>query len=77
VRDEGVGIPAPDLPHVFDRFRRGGNVAGAITGAGIGLSAARQIVEQHGGTISVESTEGIGSTFTIRLPIDGTAEPEA
>jgi signal transduction histidine kinase len=68
VRDAGVGIPAADLPHVFDRFRRGGNVAG-IAGAGIGLTGVRQIVEQHGGTVAVESEVGRGSTFTVRLPL--------
>jgi PAS domain S-box-containing protein len=68
VRDEGVGIPASDLPHVFDLFHRGSNVIGRFSGSGIGLSGARQIIEQHGGTISVESEEGVGSVFTIRLP---------
>ena len=70
VSDEGVGIPAVDQPRIFDRFVRGGNAVGAFAGAGIGLAGARQIVEQHGGTMTVESTEGIGSTFTVRLPLD-------
>jgi PAS domain S-box-containing protein len=70
VQDAGAGIPPVDLPHIFERFRRGGNV-GTIAGAGIGLSGARQIVVQHGGTISVASIEGHGSTFTVRLPMDG------
>lgn len=69
VSDQGLGIPAADLPHIFERFHRGGNVAGRIAGSGIGLAAVRQIVEQHGGTISVESREGEGSTFTVRLPL--------
>jgi PAS domain S-box-containing protein len=69
VQDEGVGIPAADLPHIFERFRRGGNV-GETAGAGIGLAGAKQIVEQHGGTITVESVEGEGSTFVVRLPIE-------
>lgn len=71
VRDEGLGIPAEDLPRVFERFYRGRNVQGRIPGAGIGLAAARQIVEQHGGTLSVESEEGRGSTFIVRLPLQG------
>jgi signal transduction histidine kinase len=76
VTDEGVGIPADDLPCVFDRFHRGGNV-GAIAGDGIGLAAARQIVEAHGGAIDVDSVEGAGSTFTIRLPFDREPAPVA
>ncbi|MDP9354158.1 MAG: HAMP domain-containing histidine kinase [Chloroflexota bacterium] len=70
VRDEGVGIPAADLPHVFDRYRRGSNVGRRTPGTGIGLSGACQIVRQHGGTISVASEEGRGSTFTVELPLD-------
>ncbi len=69
IQDRGIGIPAADLPHVFDRFRRGGNVAGRIAGSGIGLTGAQQIVAQHGGTLTAESTEGEGSTFTMRLPL--------
>ncbi|HEY3079883.1 MAG TPA: ATP-binding protein [Chloroflexota bacterium] len=69
VRDPGIGIPETDLPHVFDRFYRGANVAGRFAGTGLGLAGARQIVEQHDGAISVESSEGIGSTFTVRLPL--------
>ncbi|HET7092547.1 MAG TPA: PAS domain-containing sensor histidine kinase, partial [Thermomicrobiales bacterium] len=74
VADEGVGIPAADLPSVFERFHRGGNV-GAIGGDGIGLAGARQIVEEHGGAIEVESAEGVGSTFTLRLPLDDRPAP--
>ncbi len=69
VRDHGLGIPAADLPHVFAPFRRGGNV-GRIEGTGMGLAGARHIVEAHGGALTVESTEGVGSTFTVRLPLD-------
>lgn len=68
VTDTGIGIPASDLPHIFERFHRGGNVTGVIAGVGIGLAGARQIVEQHGGELSVRSVEGAGSTFTVRLP---------
>jgi PAS domain S-box-containing protein len=69
VEDQGLGIPPDDLAHVFERFRRGGNVSGRIAGRGLGLAGARQIVEQHGGTIDVRSTEGVGSCFTLRLPV--------
>jgi signal transduction histidine kinase len=77
VRDNGVGIPPADLPHVFEPYRRGSNVGDRIGGAGIGLSGVHQIVEQHGGTIGVESVEGQGSTFTIALPLTPTAAPGA
>lgn len=77
VRDEGVGIPASDLPHIFERYRRGSNVGRRRPGAGIGLAGACQIVEQHGGTISVESEEGRGSTFTVALPLDPPVTPTA
>jgi excisionase family DNA binding protein/PAS domain S-box-containing protein len=70
VQDQGVGIPEADLPHVFERFRRGGNAVGHFGGTGIGLASVRGIVEQHGGTVAVESQEGVGSTLTVRLPLD-------
>ena len=69
VADQGIGIPANDLSQIFDRFHRAQNVIKQIKGSGIGLASARHIIEQHGGTISVASQEGVGSTFTIRLPI--------
>ena len=70
VRDEGLGIPAADLPRLFERFHRAANVARHIAGIGIGLTGSRQIVEQHGGTLTVESQESVGSTFTMRVPLD-------
>ena len=69
VTDHGLGVPAADLPRIFERFRRAGNVAGRIGGTGIGLASARQLVEQHGGALTAESVEGLGSTFTVRLPL--------
>jgi PAS domain S-box-containing protein len=69
VQDRGMGIPAADLPCVFEPYRRGRNVSNEFPGEGIGLTGARQIVEQHGGTIAATSAEGAGSTFTIRLPL--------
>jgi len=71
VQDAGLGIPAADLPHVFERFYRALNVAGRIAGTGIGLAGAKHLVEQHGGTITVQSREGEGTAFTIRLPAWG------
>lgn len=70
VRDEGIGIPAVDLPHIFDRFYRAHNVVGRVEGMGIGLASIHQIVVQHGGTLDVQSAEGRGSTFTVRLPLE-------
>ena len=69
VRDFGVGIPPGDLAHLFGQFHRASNVVGRIAGTGIGLAAVRHIVEQHGGTITVETREGVGSTFTVSLPL--------
>ena len=68
VEDEGLGIPAADLPRIFERYRRGRNV-GAIGGTGLGLTGARQIVERHGGTIDLASEEGRGTRVTVRLPL--------
>jgi two-component system sensor histidine kinase BaeS len=67
VADEGIGIPAEDLPHVFERFHRAHNVSGKA-GTGLGLPGVRSLVEQHGGTVAIESTPGRGTRVTIRLP---------
>lgn len=69
ISDSGTGIPKADLPLIFDRYRRGSNVGAATSGAGIGLFGVRQIVEGHGGQITVESQEGNGSRFRIDLPL--------
>jgi len=69
VRDHGIGIPSGELGRIFDRFGRASNAPALAEGTGIGLSNVRQIVEQHGGTVAVEGEEGVGSTFTVRLPL--------
>jgi PAS domain S-box-containing protein len=69
VADQGLGIPAADLPSLFHAFRRGSNVTEQIPGSGIGLVSVQQVVDQHGGTVAVTSVEGQGSTFTVRLPL--------
>jgi signal transduction histidine kinase len=69
VRDPGIGIPPADRPHIFNRYHRAANVVRRIVGSGIGLAGVRAILEQHGGRIDVESQEGVGSTFTLRLPL--------
>ncbi|MBN8466365.1 response regulator [Corallococcus exiguus] len=66
VRDWGVGIPASALPHVFDRFQRADEDRGR--GHGLGLFIAAALAKLHGGSLSVRSTLGEGSTFTLRLP---------
>jgi signal transduction histidine kinase len=68
VQDRGIGIPADDMPRIFERFHRAANVVGRVQGSGVGLAGAKQIVEQHNGTIEVDSTEGAGTNFTVRLP---------
>jgi len=67
VRDFGLGIPADDLPHIFESFHRGRNVS-TIQGTGLGLQITRQFVEMHGGTISLQSEEGKGTTVYLTLP---------
>jgi signal transduction histidine kinase len=75
VQDRGPGIPPGDLPRVFERFYRGSNVARASAGNGLGLSVARQIVEQHGGIIGIESELGRGTMVSLRLPRTGPPDP--
>jgi len=69
VRDTGVGIAPEHVPHIFDRFYRVDKARSrAEGGSGLGLSICRWVAEAHGGSISVESTPGQGSTFAVRLP---------
>lgn len=70
IRDSGVGIPADQLPHIFEKFYQADNQASAaLKGTGLGLAIAKQIVEAHQGTITVDSTEGAGTTFLLTLPV--------
>lgn len=69
VVDTGFGIPAEDMPHVFDRFHRIAKYSQAVAGTGLGLSITKAIVEAHQGSISVTSKEGCGSTFRVQLPL--------
>jgi signal transduction histidine kinase len=70
VRDTGVGIPAEDLPHVFERFRRvEGSRGRALEGSGIGLALVQELVKLHGGTVQVESELGRGTTFSVAVPL--------
>jgi PAS domain S-box-containing protein len=71
ITDEGIGISESDKDRVFQWYSRGDNaLRTSIPGTGIGLAGIRDVVEQHGGSISVESKEGQGSTFTVRLPTE-------
>lgn len=67
IRDEGIGISAQDLPHIFEPLYRGSNI-NEVFGLGVGLSIVKDAVDLCDGTISVESAPGLGSTFTVRLP---------
>ena len=73
ITDSGRGIAAEDLPHVFEKFYRGGkssaDEAAESPGVGLGLYLARVMVERMNGSLAVESRVGVGSTFTVRLRI--------
>jgi PAS domain S-box-containing protein len=69
VQDQGVGIPTADLPHVFERYQRASNVSAKFAGTGLGLAGANDLIELHGGSISVTSVDGVGSKFVVRLPL--------
>lgn len=70
VRDTGAGIPGDQVGHIFEKFYQADNQdAASHAGTGLGLAIARQIVEAHNGTINCESQQGVGTTFSIVLPI--------
>jgi len=73
VADTGAGIPAAELPRLFGKFTRIDPAPGQkqAMGTGLGLYVCRSLVEAHGGTIRVESAEGVGTTFTYSVPIHG------
>ena len=73
VRDTGAGIPATELAYVFEKFYQANNQTTGIKGTGLGLAIAKGIVTAHGGGIGVESTVGVGTTFTLHLPIRSSA----
>jgi signal transduction histidine kinase len=68
VRDTGIGIPQSELARIFDPYQQAHHGRG---GSGLGLAIVKGLVEAHGGQVSVESQEGQGSTFAVRLPRDG------
>jgi signal transduction histidine kinase len=79
IRDTGPGIPAKDLPHIFERFYRAekSRTRGKTTGFGLGLSIAHWIVDKHGGRIEVDSKDGQGTTFCIWLPLYNEQQSES
>ena len=75
--DTGIGIPTSEVPHLFERFHRiQGGRSRTHEGSGIGLSLVNELVRLHGGSVGVESTEGAGTTFTVRLPFGHTHLPK-
>ncbi|GAB2507488.1 sensor histidine kinase [Nocardiopsis aegyptia] len=78
VADTGAGISPEDLPQVFERFWRAEKSRSRQTGgSGLGLAIVRNLAEVHGGTVTAESALGVGSTFTLRLPLSGPARTES
>ena len=75
VQDTGVGIPEDALPHLFQKFYRVRENETKAAGTGLGLSICKQIVQGHGGRMDVKSKIGVGTSFTVRLPRSGKAQP--
>lgn len=75
VQDSGPGIPYEDQPRIFDRFYRGVQANQGVPGTGLGLAIVREILELHDGHILLESTPGVGSRFTVLLPLPAQEQP--
>jgi len=69
VADTGIGIPEEALPHLFEEFYRAPNAKKTEVGTGLGLAIVKDLVERYGGRIQVKSTVGVGTTFTVTLPL--------
>ena len=70
IKDTGIGIPADELPLLFERFYRATNAQSeAMPGTGLGLSIVQSLIESHGGAIAVDSVVGAGTTFRVQLPV--------
>jgi signal transduction histidine kinase len=76
VADKGLDIPSADLPHTFEPYYRASNVVTMIPGTGLGLAGVRHMIERHGGTVALDSTEGVGTTVTMRLPLHEETAPQ-
>jgi signal transduction histidine kinase len=75
IQDRGIGIPQEDLPHLFESFHRAKNV-GNILGTGLGLAIVKKCVDIHKGKIAVTSALGVGTTFTVTLPLNNATQIE-
>jgi signal transduction histidine kinase len=75
IQDRGIGIPEADQAHLFEPFHRAQNAV-KMQGTGLGLSVAKANVELHGGVITFDSQEGVGTTFTVRLPVNCQNQPD-
>jgi len=75
VADTGIGIPQEELPYIFNKYYRS-SAAQGFKGTGLGLTISKAIVEAHGGSISVESSSGVGSRFRVRIPLEGNEAQE-
>lgn len=69
IQDNGIGIPAEELPHLFERFPQIPGQGMHVAGIGLGLAIAKQLIELHGGSISAQSGVNRGSTFIVRIPL--------
>ena len=77
VQDRGIGIPKNEQEKIFEKFYRVPSIEGTdVPGTGLGLALVKEIVELHGGRVTVESEEGIGSNFTVRLPLAPKTSPD-
>ena len=78
VQDTGMGVAPEDMPHLFERFYRGKHASQLdIPGSGLGLGIAKEIVDLHGGAITIHSKVGVGTTFTVTLPVQASTTEEA
>jgi signal transduction histidine kinase len=76
IQDQGIGIPPEDLPHLFESFHRATNV-GNIQGTGLGLAIVKKCVDTHNGEIAVKSEVGVGTIFSVTLPLNSHTKTEA
>jgi signal transduction histidine kinase len=73
IKDDGIGIPVAEQPRIWDRLYRGDKSRGQ-RGLGLGLSLVKAVVEAHGGRVTVQSAEGVGSEFSVSLPVGAKVE---